>query len=382
MNGHPPDPRGETQTEQEFLLQAPLLKNIEAQMKVCRNQKEWAILQVKRALYLTRTDRLGEALDAPNEIRRIYKGQEDPEIYVWLWLLEAVIAFYSSGTTAALLSIKRAAPFASILQRNDLAQYLAAWAAHFSFTDDDAVALCQWLRKSNLDCAALPEAACRASLTFAVAWQTAGERKAADIWFDRARNIARKIGDRATIMASIANRASTQLNDIWIRYHFGKQSDFDLKNVEIELRGALAYERVTGSTSIPLQAPLMRARICFINGNYVEALRELESGCDVDGRFKYSVFQSANLFRQLLNALTGNSVDYFFETESGIEAKLACLDLDDQAVSWKILGRLADMAGVHCLVPVFFRRAEECFERYIEYCRKLSILLCDVEAAD
>jgi hypothetical protein len=235
---------------------------------------------------------------------------------------------------------------AKSLQRTDLQEYVAAWAAHFCFTDGQYEKMVQWLEASHLDQAQLPEAAGRASLVAAVAWQTCGEDKTATKWFGRARDIARSIGDRATIMASIANRAAIRLNAVWLDHFMERDHGVDILNLRSELLGALGYESTTGTVSLLPQAFIFRMRLAYLQLDTELARRNFELAVKAVRLDTYSILSSTLIFGMWLAHLDGLGVrKEALDSLSVLEADISVMDSDDSAVSWKILSNIAIAYG-------------------------------------
>lgn len=330
------------QTEAEFLANAPILGTLKARLEASRTPREWAIAKAQQALYLARTDRIDEAVPVPQEIRTQFRGNEEPEVYYWLWLLEAVLDFYRTGATKGMQQIQRAMLMAKSLKRTDLEEYLAAWAAHFCFTDGKYAEMVRWLKLSRLHEAALPEAACRASLIAAVAWQTCDEDKPASMWFGRARDIARSIGDRATIMASIENRALVRLDRLWFSLHTSKPSSERLMLVEHELLGGLAYERITGSGAFESQGVIARIRLLVLKGEFSSALVLVNSSSSHLEDLGFSIVRATQVLRLWLQTELDPCVSFTQSDLVTLAAQVKTLDYDDASVCWKILANLAN----------------------------------------
>jgi hypothetical protein len=377
MESSLPTQNARLQTEREFLMDAPLLKNLEAQLKVCKSQKEWAILRAKQALYLARTHRIAEAAQVPDEIRKVYRGKEDSEVFFWVWLTEGVVDFYQTATTRMIGQFKRAQAIALTMGLSSHVEYVSAWLANSFLRDDKHEDMIRSLTLSAMDRALFPEAVCRSSVVAAVAFQTVGDDKVAALWFGKARDTARTIGDRATIMASIENRALMRLDRVWVKHVLDEVSNREISLIESELLGALQYEKITGSESFGPQGDVARIRLHILRGRYDVALQEMTEKSGVLNDGKYPVATAlAVLHEWLLCQVVGRR-----SPQTDILSKLSdlivSLDDDDAVVCWRYLGFISHSYGD-------VARTEECISRsddaYLKYCRRIENLRSSLTA--
>lgn len=259
---------------------APIIVELRLRMESASDPVERSVLRMRQGLYLARTNRLSEAQAMPAEMREQWSGQEALRVYLWLWILEGVLAFYQSSRTterARLLQAHAAASHAGCRAESELA---AAWLAHFAYVDSDYAAMTRWLLASGLGTAAIEESVARSSLTLACALQLFGEEALAATWFARAREVARRTGDRAGIMAATANRSMLKLNDNWLNHVFGEPLRHESEALRQELMGILGYERLSGSESLSEQNEVALTRLAILRGD-VDAALSLAQGKSV-----------------------------------------------------------------------------------------------------
>lgn len=345
-----PDPRhqpngGRPLTEAQFLAEAPLLTNLKKRMEGAASLKEWALARVQWALYLARTSRIDEAAKVPADIRQKFRGIEDPELFVWLWILDGVLVYYRSGLTSGRTYINRALALSKRLGREDLFEYASAWMSHVHYIDGDYRNSIKWLINSRVDSAVIPDAACRASMIAALSWQICGDGGIASKWFACAREIARSLGDRASIMASLENRALARLDRIWIdTCHHAPTSD-TLDQVETELRSSLSYERVTGTDSLVDQGPIARLRIFVLRRDFPRALAALEELSADAGSSNLSMVRATPIVELWIRVEMGLVDRVDVATLKKMHADIAGVDDDDAAVCLRYLSQLATRFG-------------------------------------
>lgn len=343
-NTHGPAGRG-MQSEQAFLAEAPLLRQLDSRLKAARTLAEWGILRAQQGLYLARTSRLDEGLRIPGEIRSRFSGQEDPEVFFWVWLAEGVLDHYRSGGSRSLPLLMRAHAVATALRRADLAQYAAAWIANAHFLKDDHARTFDWLMQSGLHQAQVPEAACRASMVAAIALQTCLEDGLAAVWFGRVRETARRIGDRASIMASIENRALMRLDRLWLEWCRGAPPSYTVGEIESELLGALQYERITGSEAFLHQGEVARIRLHVLRGELGEARARIGQLKDAGSEENFSTVRASKVLRWWLAVQADADAPELALAPAEAARLVDGLDVDDAASSWALLAQIHARRG-------------------------------------
>jgi hypothetical protein len=365
-------------TEAQFLAEAPLLINLQRRMECARSLQEWAIARVQWALYLARTHRIDEAATVPDEIRSRFRGREDGEVFFWTWMLEGVIKFYRSGTTQGMPWLRRAWAVSKSFNYPVLQEYMAAWAAHFCFTDGRYEEMIEWLGVARFGKSTLPEAACRVALVTAGAWQACDEGAIAVKWYSHARDIARSIGDRASIMASMENRAFLRLDRLWVRGVRDSPPIRVLSEIENELVSGLMYERITCSESLIAQGPVARLRVMVLRGQLESALNMIEQLPPDFMSSGFSIVRATAILRIWLMSelnLIG-SLD-LLEVEK-LKADVCRLDWDDALVCYGMLADLAERFLDSRSVLEFRQRLDECVEKYEYEMKSLSDALRSV----
>ena len=342
--GQPPR-REDYQSDEEFILQAPLLKSLDARIRTCSTLQEWAILRAQQGLYLARTSRIDEAAGIPNEIRAQFRGREEPEVYLWIWLLEAVENFYRTASTGQCHLLHRVYAMSKSMGWTAMAQYSAAWLANSAFQDDDYSQMNRFLSVTGMHDAEYSEAGCRACMVAAVAMQSAGRTDSAGKWFGLAREIARRIGDRASVIASIQNRAIMRLDRLWVRQAIPSIPMDNIVHIKNELLGALEYERVTGSDAFVVQGDVARVRLLILQERYDAAAQHIDSLPIQCGESVLSVARSLVVVREWLRVRMDDLYVPSFDAISLAEASIESLDVDDAAVSWLFLSEVARRIG-------------------------------------
>jgi hypothetical protein len=259
--------------------EAPILVELRVRHDTTDDPVERAALRIRQALYLARTSRLPEAEALPDELRAHWQtrgdGPQALRVFTWLWVLEGVLDFYRTSRSTGrqrLLLAHAAAERAGWRAERELA---AAWLAHLAYVDNDYPGLLRWLPASGLGTATLDESVSRSSQTLACALQWFGQADSAARWFVRARDVARRTGDRAGITAATANGVMLRLHDNWLAFCFDEPAVHDTETLRQELQAILGYELLSGSASLQEQNEVARLRLAVLRGDDVQAHAQL-----------------------------------------------------------------------------------------------------------
>ncbi len=359
---------------------APILIELRRRLEATDDPAERAALRIRQGLYLARTDRLLDAESLPAEVRAAWSGQEDLRVYVWLWILEGVLAFYRSSRTRERQRLQQAQAAALKVGMRPEAELAAAWLAHFAYVDGNYPAMLRSLLDSSLGTAALDESVARSSLTLACALQWFGEEDLAATWFGRAREVARRTGDRAGIMAATANRLMLRLSDNWLNFAFGEPLRFEPVALRQELMGILGYEQLSGSASLQEQNEIALLRLNVIKGSEDKALALASEMSSAVQRHSEPALAIASVVRAWL---LGRSADASHAAILLADALAAfqgpLLDDDDAASCWALLAQLAHRAEQTAEAERLQTLAQLARQRYLGALEPLRAELLTVE---
>ncbi len=344
---------------------APLLVELRRRLEATDEPAERCALDIRRALYLVRTNRLAEAGAVPAQVRSDWAGREDLRVYVWLWILEGVLALYRDSLTnerPRLLQAQAAAVAAGWRAEAELA---SAWLAHLAYVDGDYQAMLEGLQKASLGTAALDETTARSTLTLACALQWFGEDAAAQTWFGHAREAARSTGDRAGIMAATANRLMLKLSDNWLNFCFGESLRHESGPLREELLGILGYEELSGSASLQEQNEVATLRLDVINGDHESALALASAMHVAVQRHSGPALATASVVHTwLLSRRADVSQASALLAGALHEFEPALVDDDDAASSWALLAQVAHVAQQPGEVQRLKKLADDARARY------------------
>lgn len=346
---------------------APILVELRQRLDLTHDPIERATLRLRQGLYLARTNRWAEARAIPDEVRSGWNGQEQLRVFVWLWILEGVLAFYETSATGGRIRLTQAREAARQAGFEAEAQLASAWLAHLDYVDNRFDEMLEALRASRLDGALLDETRARAALTLACALQLCGEHTLANDWFASARERSRLIGDRAGIMAATANRLMLKLNDNWLAFAFGERVPHDTAGLRQELHAILGYERLSGSESLREQNELSMLRLAVLRGDETGALGVARDMSAARDRRSRPALAMASVVEHWL---AGRTPDAAVAREH-LQAATAllqdvALDDDDSASCWALVAQLARAAGSEAQAEAALGHAQAARQRFVD----------------
>lgn len=281
--------------DHHFGVQDRFLCSLKERTFNAKTPREYACASAEYGVYLCRTGRLSDARQICANIRETYAGREDPEVYIWLMILESAASYYSNSSTREKTKLIRAYAVAAAMGLRDLRQYSAAWLAHQYFNSGEYAAMGIWLERSGLNSASDDSTKIRACLTIADALESAGMKSEANFWYTQVRDAAIRIGDRASLMASIENRAAMRLDSLWFRSISDPPSSEEVEQVELEMLGGLEFERVTNTEALLPMAPVWRSRLAVLKNDYENAWKHATVSADSVGEFVNTITATADL---------------------------------------------------------------------------------------
>ncbi len=318
----------------------PIVVRLDAEIDTGSNPRLRAIALARRGAYLARTGQSAEALVLAQYLRSEHRSTSDPELFCWIWILEAIASCYGIKSPVEHSLLVRAYEVAKSIGLVQVKQVAAAWLAHVCFDENKYAEMVKWLHESWSPGTQSAEAACRASIVLAAAMEMAGCRTESLKWFGKARLLAQQTGDRAAIVALATNQAAMRLDRIWLEWVFSRDYIDDILDIERELDGGLAFEQAIRNETMTSQVSIWRMRIHIIKGKTVDALDEFlqadEGISDELPVLKTGPALAAWLFHK--NGKESRAIEYY---KSALHESFESFDFDDCATSLKLLSGLS-----------------------------------------
>lgn len=261
-----------------------LLERINAELRACSDPARRIDLLAESACYLARSGAAEEANKIATELRNNSGRNGEPRAMLWVMIIESLLLHFGNLSASAEDRMNRAFALSSSLGKKDLADLSCAWLARFKFDRSEFAGTAKHLTHLL---ARLPEvhdsALMRAAIVAADAFRFAGLDNEAQGWYECARSLALKLGDRTAIGAIMYNRAAMGLA------HLSAQSDATgedvnpdrLRMIFLEIESAFSFQTSTHVTSLVHLTQLCHARALMLAGRWSEASVLFESLAEV-----------------------------------------------------------------------------------------------------
>ena len=360
---------------QSSMPDPPIVVRLDGEIDAGSDPRRRAITLARRGAYLARTGQSAEALVLGQYLRSEHRNASDPELFCWIWILEAIASCYGIKSPAEHALLVRAYEVAKSTGLVEVKQIAAAWLAHVCFDENKYHEMVKWLNESwSLD-AQSAEAACRASIVLAAAMEMAGCRAESLKWFGKARLLAQQTGDRAAIVALASNRAAMRLDRIWLEWVFSRSYADNIFDIDRELTGGLAFEELTRSVTMVSQVSIWRMRVNIIKGQNVDALNVFletrEQFTEELPVLKAKLAIAAWLFQ--INGDCRLALEYY---NSAIRDSFELFDPDDLATSLKLLSKVSATLIFDGRYDELNKSADIAVQKYDSDRDMLAMLLC------
>jgi hypothetical protein len=323
-----------------------LLARLDAALAATRDPIRSACLRAERAGYRARQGHFESARSELDGLRLQFAMHPQPQVSVWLCLLEGWIAYYENLDHSALDRMKRACALSAAARLDDLHALSAAWLAHLHDAHNDFEQSARMVEQALALASPTANAArARASLVVAQACHFAGRFDLAQPWYIEARTRARADDDVQMLSALNYNLATLQTSHAMKAAVFGGADASELiRRAAASVESAGNFDEWIGTLSLGSLVPLLRASIASSRGDCESALalygEDFHSTAEQgQARVLAALFADRAWCRCRTGDLTGAQADVA-RAEQQIDASI---DNDHRALAH---GRLAQVLGV------------------------------------
>lgn len=263
-----------------------LLQHLEAQLAEAGTEDARAALLARKAAYLARVGRFGEAAEHIAALRAQFGDGRVPLASAWLMWAEGVLHYYSELSPRALDRVARAQLLALAMRNAELAAVTSAWKAHIEFETSRFEAMGQSLELAIQHAA--PEnstAITRLSMVISDALFLSGDHTNAQRWFMRGRDSALSEGDQASVEALVYNRAAFRLAWLRAQHCLRGVSRDETSALRLEIQSAKNLQDLTQIRALTDMVMLCDARAATLDGRYEAAMQKLASVQGAAGPF-------------------------------------------------------------------------------------------------
>jgi ATP/maltotriose-dependent transcriptional regulator MalT len=324
-----------------------LLANLNAAISAEQDPFERDCLAIERGCYLARQGHIEPARELHQHLRRKYSSEPHVIISSWLNLLEGLVFYFSNLGGQSRDRIMRAHALSKASGFKAMHALSAAWLAQMDFSRLRIDLLDKYVRESLEQ--ATPDnnsALARSSLVIAHALHVGGRYDLALPWYRSAHSHATVQGDDATISAIMLNMPSMHFENLRQARFLGKLELEKTSHILLSAQSSNNFDTLFNAQSLESLRPLLRARICGIDGRPTEAIElyKLHILPVISGELAR---MASEIYSDLANCylLVGDSAAASQYAELAMEGITPDTQIDDRAATHSRLARVYEQLG-------------------------------------
>ncbi|RZL36937.1 MAG: hypothetical protein EOP35_09915 [Rubrivivax sp.] len=232
-----------------------------------------AVLQAQRAILWLRHGHVVEARKELNRLQGRALVHPNIELAAWLHLAEGLAAYFNSFGGGARDRVRRALVLAQAGRLESLSVLCEAWLAQMAFVDRDVDSVV--VHAAAVFAVPVENAsAWRIASALGMAWDLAGQRPLATVWYLWGRRAANAEGDEAGFSAILYNQVQMRILRIRHAAFAGDASTEPAELLGIDSVGN--FDGAVGGSARADLTPLLRAQLLTVHGDFAEAAGLLE----------------------------------------------------------------------------------------------------------
>ncbi len=248
------------------------LSHLEARIAKASGHPVEAELRLERVSCLARLGRVQEARDLLDELRAGVFAVPSLRTSVLFHIAEGLCHYYTNMGAGARDRFARASALAAAAGQDDLAARSASWQALVQYGAHEFAEMMRSLEVSlGGSSSADAETLARSCLLVAQSIHIANRFSDAFPWYRRARHYCARTEDDLTISALMHNMAAIWASNARNASLGGPLTEDSSQRALSGAIASLNFDQLVGISSLEIFAPLLRAQIESINGNFNEA---------------------------------------------------------------------------------------------------------------
>lgn len=201
--------------------------------------------------YWARTGEFEKAEVLRSELRQGFGDGRNVRVSILIMCLEALLAFFRELNPSARDRMARAALLSTAAQDSSLIALTSAWMAHIDFNQNRFESMASAIGKCLSNMASDDGSVeCRISLVLGDAFLYARNVNSSNMWYQKARAAAAKIGDQAAIGALTYNRAALHVAAARLQHINHPLPSSDITLVHLEVQSAINYQAIAQLRSL------------------------------------------------------------------------------------------------------------------------------------
>lgn len=269
-------------------MTAPYVTRLRTDISACADPTRRAMLTAELGCYWARVGEYKDAERIRSELREHYGDGRSVRVTIMLMCLEGILQYFTNLGFAAIDRLARAKLLSVAAKDSQLTALTSAWLAHFQFNanmfDQMSKSIETCFESLTID---NDTAYSRISLLMADALTYSGNATRAQVWYDRARGSAQKMGDHAAIGALTYNRAAMRV------FHARASlitaavpvTSVSVGMLKAEVSSATNYQHLVELRSLAFLLDSAKVGVLLLDNDYRPAIvliGELLASADVD----------------------------------------------------------------------------------------------------
>lgn len=358
-------------------MTSPLVQRLLECVQQAQDPAVKACYMAELACYWARIGEFDKAEELRSELRQGFGDGRNIRVSILIMCLEALLAYFRELSPSARDRMSRAALLSMAAQDPSLISLTSAWMAHIDFNlnkfDSMASAIKSCLSKMSSNDESVD---CRISLVLGDAFLFSGLISSSNMWYQRARAAAAKIGDQAAIGALTYNRAALHVAAARLKHITDPLPSSDITLVQVEVQSAINYQAIAQLRSLDhlLQSAHVGAMILL--SQWTEALpviaKVLESSeipenaaqrtlLEVDLALSLASLGNTSRAVQIVTSLQDSVIDTF--------------SADDRALIWHSVLRTSEVCGFSNELSYYKSKIDFALREHNEIIQNLRTLL-------
>lgn len=233
-------------------------------------------LRAQRAMALIRHGELETARQDLTTLHQLAFASPHPQLAAWLHVAEGLMSYYTDFGPSAGERLRRGLHLAQAANCREAQAQAHAFLALLAYVHYDYAALREHL-SGGLAVAAPDDGVARARLNMVAGFTLhhAGDAAGAQAWYTKARQHGAAAGDDAAVSALIHN--STQMRVAEVRHAELQGAGARLAGLLPGVQSAGNFEAAIGMKALDVLAPLLRAQVLVVVGEFAEAMALFEA---------------------------------------------------------------------------------------------------------
>jgi tetratricopeptide (TPR) repeat protein len=365
-------------------MTAPYVTKLIADIDAARDIAQRAILCAELGCYWARTGDFDRADRLRKELREIYGNGQDIRISILLMSLEGILLYFQDLNPKAHDRLSRAKLLSLACKDRNLISFTSAWVAHLDFNRNNFLGMIEsidiCLNSFTVDSVS---AECRVALVLGDALLYTGDEATSNKWYERARMLAVKMGDQASIGALTYNRAALKLFNARIASIETEIDPSVLRDLESEVKSAVNYQAIASLKSLDELLTTANINLQLLKGNFEsasDAIKQLLKSNNSKENEKSDPILHADLVR--CHAEAGHFMEISNFTDTINQFNINEKHIDDRVLILSSLAKTARLSGFVDLAPELDSRLLSSLEIYRQRIDQLSAMLTRYQTTD